>query len=410
MFLRVINHNVNIEFILKTIAFVTPKIDTFSNPTLIYLFEKLIEKNYNILFFGYEQMFIPREIRSRLKFYQLPYNFYEFSFKYRNIKKLIAQSYYIYAALKIKNKAAKIICVDPMGLVIAGRMNKLVNLEIIYASFEIFFEDEFYVQRKKIIKKLEMKYSREVDLVVVQDSMREKLLRIVNNFSKSTKFLHIPVSPKPIDFKPGGYDIYADLNIPRDKKIIIYSGTLMAWSGVNELLDLLPDKLRSDFWIVIHSHHKLSDKDEIKIKLKNLEDMNYNVTFHNKPFYENKEYLNFLSACHIGIATYFPNNVDIFAGKNIQEIGLSSGKFSTYMIVGLPTITTNNTIYKELNKKYNFGETIEKTEDIPAASERILDDHEKKSANCKELYEKELNPVSRIEQLLNYIEDSKTLN
>ena len=27
-----------------------------------------------------------------------------------------------------------------------------------------------------------MKYSREVDLVVVQDSMREKLLRIVNNF------------------------------------------------------------------------------------------------------------------------------------------------------------------------------------------------------------------------------------
>ena len=91
-------------------------------------------------------MFIPREIRSRLKFYQLPYNFYEFSFKYRNIKKLIAQSYYIYAALKIKNKAAKIICVDPKGLVIAGRMNKVVNLEIIYASFEIFFEDEFYVR------------------------------------------------------------------------------------------------------------------------------------------------------------------------------------------------------------------------------------------------------------------------
>ena len=223
-------------------------------------------------------------------------------------------------------------------------------------------------------------------------------------------FLHIPVSPKPIDYIPGGYDIYTDLNIPKDKKIIIYSGTLMAWSGVNELLDLLPEKLRSDFWIVIHSHHKLSDNDEYKIKMQRMSDKNYNVSFHNKPFYDNKDYFNFLSACHIGIATYFPNNVDIFAGKNIQEIGLSSGKFSTYMMIGLPTITTPNTIYKELNSKYNFGETIERPEHIPSASEKILSDYKVKSENCKELYAKELNPVSKINQLMNYIEDSKSLS
>ncbi len=394
---------------MNSIIFVTPKIDTFSNPTLIFLFEKLLEMDYNILFFGFEQIFIPREIRKRLEIYQLPFNFYEFNFRFRDIKKLLKQYYFIYKALKIKNKPDKIICVDPMGLVIAGRMNKILNLDIIYASFEIFFEDEFYVQRKKIIKHLEMKYSAEVDLVVIQDSTREKLLRIVNNFGNKTKFLHIPVSPKPIDYIPGGYDIYSDLKIPKDKKIIIYSGTLMAWSGVNELLNLLPEKLSPDFWIVIHSHHKLSDDDELKIKMLEMSGKNYNVTFHNKPFYENKDYYDFLSACHIGIATYFPNNVDIFAGKNIQEIGLSSGKFSTYMMVGLPTITTPNTIYKELNYKYNFGETIEKPEDIPSAAEKIMAEHKKISDNCRELYAKELNPVSKIDQLMNYIEDPKSL-
>ncbi|MBK6537782.1 MAG: hypothetical protein IPG09_08405 [Ignavibacteria bacterium] len=395
---------------MRTIAFVTPKIDTFSNPTLIFLFEKLLEKDYTILFFGFEQMFIPSEIRKRIKFYQLPFNFYEFNYNYKDIKKLLKQYYFIYKTLKVENKPDKIICVDPMGLVIAGRINKIVKLNIIYASFEIFFEDEFYVQRKKIIKKLEMKYSGNVALVVIQDSTRERLLRIVNNFGKSTKFLHIPVSPKPIDYTPGGYDIYSELNIPRDKKIIIYSGTLMAWSGVNELIDLLPDKLRSDLWIVIHSHHKLSDNDELKIKMKEMSDKNYNLSFHNKAFYDNKDYFNFLSACHIGIATYFPNNVDIFAGKNIQEIGLSSGKFSTYMMIGLPTITTPNTIYKELNNKYNFGQTIEKPDDIPSACEKILSDYEIKSENCKELYAKELNPVSKINQLMNYIEDPTSLN
>ena len=92
---------------MKTIAFVTPKIDTFSNPTLIFLFEKLLEKDYTILFFGFEQMFIPSEIRKRIKFYQLPFNFYEFNYNYKDIKKLLKQYYFIYKTLKVENKPDK---------------------------------------------------------------------------------------------------------------------------------------------------------------------------------------------------------------------------------------------------------------------------------------------------------------
>ncbi|MEO8209038.1 MAG: hypothetical protein ABI840_00640 [bacterium] len=388
---------------MKTIAILTPKIDTFSNPILTLLIEKLIEQDYKILFLGYEQMLTPPEIIGKINFYPLPFNFYKFKKDPNAFIKLFRQYFDLYKLLKVENKVSVMLCVDPFGLVIAGRINKIINMKLIYFSFEIFFEDEFYVQRKKILKTLEMKYSKKVDLVVIQDARREKLLKNVNNFNGRTKFMHIPVSPKPMELNSNSYNIFRDLNIPEGKTIVVYSGTLQNWCGINEILSLFPQKWDPDFWLVIHSHHKIIENTEIKNKMENLQKTNCNFSYHNKPFYDYKDYIKFLSKCHIGLATYFPNNVDIFAGKNIQEIGLASGKFSTYMMIGLPTITTANSMYPELNQKYDFGETIENVSEIPGALVKIVNNYENKIRGCKALYENVLNPVSGINNLVNYI-------
>ena len=41
---------------MKSIAIITPKTDTFSNPILVILFERLIKENYKILFFAFDQL------------------------------------------------------------------------------------------------------------------------------------------------------------------------------------------------------------------------------------------------------------------------------------------------------------------------------------------------------------------
>ncbi|MEO8399397.1 MAG: hypothetical protein ABI550_06230 [Ignavibacteriaceae bacterium] len=248
-----------------------------------------------------------------------------------------------------------------------------------------------------------MNYSQKVELVIIQDQGREKLLRDVNNFSDKTKFIHIPVSPKEVKCFSDEINIYKMLNIPEDKKIIVYSGTMQGWSGVRELINLIPDNWNCEYWLVIHSHHKLKDEDELENKLRQLMNSGEQISFHNEPFYDFIEYAEFLSKCYAGIATYFPNTVDIFAGKNLQVIGLSSGKFSTYMMLGIPTITTANYIYKELNKEYNFGEIINTMSDIPLALSKIKSDYTKKSIGCKSLYENVLNPESKINNLINEI-------
>lgn len=389
---------------LKTIAIVTPKIDTFSNPTMTILFEKLLERNYKILFYGFEQMFIPKDIYPKIEHLGLPFNFYRNKKNINSLVKLSKQYYDLFRKFRIKNKVSVLICVDPMGLVIAGRIKKLLNVKIVYASFEIFFRDEFFFHKKKILKELEIKYSEDVNLVIVQDERREKLLRSADNFQNGTKFLRIPVSPKMVNAKRSNYDIYKELNIPRGKKIVVYSGTLQNWSGINEITNLFPEKWNDEFWLVVHSHHKVNPEDDIGRKIRWLIGEGMPITLHDQAFYEFEDYCEFLLSCRIGIASYVPNTLDIFAGKNLEAIGLSSGKFSTYMMLGIPTVATSSITYDELNIEYNFGEVVKKIDEIPNALKKIEKDYEVKAAGCLKLYNEILKPDDRIENLLNEIE------
>jgi hypothetical protein len=389
---------------MKSVAIITPKIDTFTNPTLIALIDELIARKIKILFFGFEQIFIPTHIREKLELYELPFNFYKFEPSLKRVKKLTSQYIDLFSKLRIKNNVDHLICVDPMGLVIAGRMKSVTNAKIIYASFEIFFEDEFFVQRKKILKDLEMKYSAEVDTVIIQDIRRERLLRDVCNFSGNAKFIHIPVSPIPFDVSGRVKDLHKELGIPTDKKIAVYSGSLQGWSGITEILELFPDNWNQDYWFLIHSHHKVEADHPAKKTIDSLLKSGMPITLHDQPFYEYKDYASFLAGCDVGFATYFPNQLDIFAGKNIQVIGLSSGKFSTYMMLGLPTVTTNHLTYAELNQMYSFGSIIDTAKDIPKALTKISEDFENMKENCQRLYKEVLDPTLKIKELVDQIE------
>lgn len=390
---------------MKSLAFVTPKIDTFSNPTLIALIEELQRRDIRIIFFGFEQIFIPSQIRKHLELNELPFNFYEFEPSARRIKKLAFQYADIYYKLKCKHGTECIFCVDPMGLVVAGRMKNLLNAKIIYASFEIFFEDEFVDQRKKVLKRLENVYSEDVDTVVIQDPRREALLREVNNFRNGTRFVHIPVAPVPIDVTADKVDVHRLLRIPREKRIAVYSGSLLGWSGINEMLDQFPDNWDNDFWFLIHSHHRLENIDPVKKKIDELISEGMQITLHDWPFYEYKEYASFLAGCDVGFATYFPNPMDIFAGKNIQVIGLSSGKLSTYMMLGLPSVVTNHMTYAELMQGYEFGSIIYSAKDIRNALKRINENYDRFSSNCLRLYNEILDPTQKILRLADMIEN-----
>lgn len=394
---------------MRSIALVTPNTDTFSNPTLLFLVRKLIDQNYKILFFGHKQIFIPEEIKEKIELHSLPFNFISFfgrpdsSRRPLDIVKLVKQYSKLYKLFRIKNKVKALLCIDPMGIVYGGRIKNLIDVKLIYISFEIFFENEISNKEKKKVKFLEKEYSRKSEIIVIQDSEREKLLRSENELGKDVKFMHIPVSPEKLnsgDKKSEVYfDLYKEFNIPEGKTIVIYSGSLQNWSGIKKILELFPDKWDNENWLLIHTHNDLPENNETKQRIYKLIKDKRNISFHNKPFQDFSEYAGFLSGCHIGLAVYFPNYEDSFSGKNVEEIGLSSGKFSTYIMLNKPTITTSNKIYKYLNENYNFGYIVDSVEEINTGIRNIKKEYEIKTAGCDKLFREVLDPELRINNL-----------
>ncbi|HMR38825.1 MAG TPA: hypothetical protein PKA90_00200 [Ignavibacteria bacterium] len=394
---------------MKSIAIITPNTDTFSNPTLLIMIKKLIGRNYKIIFFGHKQIFIPSEIKEKMEFHSLPFNFVSFfgrpepSRRLFDIFKLIRQYIELFRILRKDNDVKALICVDPMGIVLGGRIKKIIDIKLIYASFEIFFEDEIKDPDKKQIKKLEKEYSNNSEFIVIQDSEREKLLKSANDLGSGIKYLRIPVSPEKTGHHFGNIDLNNELDIPENKTIVVYSGSLQNWSGIRKILDLFPEKWDNEHWLLIHTHNDLPEDSETKEMIRKLISDKRNITFHNKPFTDFSEYAGFLSGCDIGLAVYFPNYEDSFSGKNVEEIGLSSGKFSTYIMLGKPTITTSNKIYNSLNEKYNFGYIINSADDIKEGICNIISGYETKVSGCNNLFKEVLDPEVSINNFMSEI-------
>lgn len=291
---------------------------------------------------------------------------YDSTFKlgFRNPKFLKSQiTSYNRVRRMIKNhNISTVFAVDPLGLIIGGRVKKYLCkiVKLCYLSFEIFFKEElsgYYLN----LKNKEIKYSKFIDSLLIQDEVRRDLLFAENGFTlPSDKVALIPVSPEPIEVKEA-VDIHKRFGIDKSMKLAVYSGSLGKWCGTDAIIEAF-DK---GYWpegyhLVFHTRKPLKEGDAYYNDIMRLaNDPNVPFTLHAHPFEAFEDLAAFLKGFDIALALYYPNYDGPYYGKNMQEIGLSSGKFSMYMMLGLPTIVTACKTYNELIKKYKFGAVIE---------------------------------------------------
>lgn len=346
------------------IAIITPNSDTFTNPTLSTMFHYFKNNGIKVHLFGPQQM--P----------QCPYNLdnvkcYDCTFKmsFKNPKHWCKQ----YKAYRIVHNVIRsknienIYAVDPLGLIIGGRVKKYLckDVKLCYLSFEIFFKEElsgYYLT----LKNKEIKYSQLIDSLLVQDVVRRDLLFAENGFTlPEDKVALIPVSPEPIEVKEA-VDIHKRFSIDKSMKLAVYSGSLGKWCGTDAIIEAF-DK---GYWpkgyhLVFHTRRSIREVDDYYndiMRLANNPEIPF--TLHAHPFEAFEDLAAFLKDFDLALALYYPNFDNPYYGKNMQEIGLSSGKFSMYMMLGIPTIVTACKTYNELIKKYKFGAVIEDVKDF----------------------------------------------
>ena len=385
---------------MKKIIVVTPNTDTFTNPTMTALFHILKEQGVVVYLFGPDQQpSCPDDIQNVM--------FVRSVFKlnlFRNPKYFKAHwsSYFKIIRLLIKEKFDTLIAVDPMGIIVGGRIKRFIGkkIRLNYISFEIFFKDELSGYYLKM-KEKEIYYSRFIDSLLIQDEKRRDLLIKENNISIPSEYITlVPVSPMKIEIaeKP---DIHRSLNIPIGKKLVIYSGSVGAWCGTDALIEAFDNRYwNNDYWLVFHTRKTIQSNDAYYKELLRLEnDVNIPFSLHPHPFDSFEDLSVFLSGFDIALALYYPNNENPYYGNNLKEIGLASGKFSTYMMLGIPTIVTSCDIYADLKLKYPFGAILPDIKQIGTLfSETVFD-----KQGPYQLFNERLQPMDKLRKYTDII-------
>lgn len=374
---------------LKSIIIITPNSDTFTNPTMIALFQLLKEEKLMIYLVGPTQhLSCPADFRN-LKMVNINLKL----FVWKNPKHIFSQliSYYkIYQLIK-KQKVKTVLAVDPLALIWAGRVKRFFasKIHLSYLSFEIFFKEELAGYYLKL-KQKEIYYSSLINSLLTQDETRKNLLIEENHLNiDESKIALVPVSPMEIQVKEIP-DLHQHLSIHYQKKMAVYSGSVGEWCGTHAIIEAFDKKYWDEsYHLVFHTRTEITKENPFYEDLNRLHaDEHIPFSLHLHPFDTFEELSVFLSGFDLALALYYPNNENPYYGKNMKEIGLSSGKFSTYMMLALPTIVTSCSVYEELIQKYAFGAVIQNIQDLKKATNII----ENAPNDSLKLYQEVLNP------------------
>jgi len=244
-----------------------------------------------------------------------------------------------------ENDYSLIIGVD-LGIIPASIISQKKNILYGLISYEIIFEDEF----DEFLKTEEVNACQNISFAICQDPLRSYLLSKENKI-KLEKILNIPVAGRfNGPYKKNKY-LREKLNIPDDKKIALYIGSLGTWTLTDVLINQV-DNWSDDWVLVLHPRYA---NDEFVFNYSEKISRNKKIFVSTEPFSNIEDLEKIICSADIGIALYNYDFLSHYTGKNIIFLGLSSGKIATYFKYGLPVIINSNINISDLVKKYNLG-------------------------------------------------------
>lgn len=386
---------------LKTIGVFTPHVDTFTNPFLIRFFERLESRGIHVLLFSpSDKIPVPSHLHN-VKLINVPMT------GKRALYTALRSPRSFWSALLVllRTRTDAVVGIDPKGFVRAARINRFWKGKLGYFSFEILSLQDSMSRKSRRLKEIELRSTPCADFVVIQDKRRLEMLRQENAFVEGCRFFLIPVSPRSVNLKVEKDHLRKEIGISAGKTLLIHSGSLGTWSGVDQLLDAVESHWNNEHWLVIHSRTRVSRDNPYRRRIEKLALSGRSISLHDMPFEDPIDYYRYLAAFDIGLALYASNDFEgEYAGKNIEEIGLSSGKFNTYMMLGVPAIVKDHSMFPDLNEEYNFGAIVETATQLSSAVNEIMKNYESKRTGSLRLYNEVLRADEGMESLIDWIE------
>lgn len=285
---------------------------------------------------------------------------------------------------------AAVIGVDPEGIVWARELNRRLRKPLVYASFELLFRNEIHSEWEKTLKANEIEASHEVVLALVQDELRELLLRENCDFG-NTIFCHCPVAPMPATTKKSNF-LRANLGIPSEKRIVLLAGYLLAFCS-RDLLYEMVSSWKDPYHLVVHSRFDLTPRERIFLEQLSSSTGRVSVT---RSSVSLENLTDIFGSADFALLPYCPEPTHWTTLQNVYHIGMSSGKAAYAAMCGLPMVASSLPTYKTLFTQIKCGEVYSHVNEIPSLLAALDDNYDFHSSEARRCYDERMNPVKGI--------------
>lgn len=333
---------------MSSIVFIHPEGNHLNNPTLYEVSGAVARRGCSALFLPGDVHYggRPKGMLSRVLSKVLA----DFGERLPRFVKLLLVLLLYVRNLRSISRSGCIVGVDHYGIIQAELLASFFQKRLGFFSFEIMFADELGESKKRA----EIAACRRISFCVVQDSVREKLLASQNSIGFSSVLVPIGNAGLPVQ---QGCRVRDKLGIPQDKKVAIIIGSLAEWTCAHELVRTFCASLDSTWCLIVHgrfggeSTSFLEGLSNSKIFV-SAEPMDFNAM------------ASLFDGVDVGLAFYKSISGNPFLGKNIENIGLASGKISNYLRHGVPVITNLDGEISDIVRRYNAGLVVPSVEDV----------------------------------------------
>jgi hypothetical protein len=219
-----------------------------------------------------------------------------------------------------------VVGVDRQGLIEGAVIARSKGIPLAYWSYEIFFTTEC----SSNFKALERREASSVRFAVAQDDLRARLLSEETGIPND-RILRIPVAGTGT--RPAARTRYLNerFGIPADRRIAIFAGSVDEWTLARPLVESLP--LWPENWVLV-MHHRYGYVSDWQRSARHRMPSRFYLSEDSFPTIEGLGHM--LHGADLGIALYNPTYDTPWTGRNIANIGMSSGKNATYVAIWSP--------------------------------------------------------------------------
>jgi hypothetical protein len=292
-----------------------------------------------------------------------------------------------------------IVAVDRQGLIEAAALNALTGTPYILISFEITFASE----TSAWVKRIERTASRNLALWVIQDEERAACLQKENGLDPG-KCMLVPLA-SPGAGTQAAPRLRDELGIPKQKKAAILMGSIADWTMAKEVILGALD-WPEEWVLIIHDRYGLTGQRLAELMGK-IEPAIHGRIYISNAAPDTVDDLNYvLAGVDAGLAFYKPVYIPPYLGRNLQHLGLASGKISTCLRYGVPVITNEIGLYAKKIREFQLGEVVDTPERIGACLRSVKS--ETYTANARAYFSRELDFGLYAEALWERMEQART--